>query len=120
VVSALVEGAITVAVVAALERIQPNVLRAPRTGWSPAFAALALAALVLSAGGVVFASTAPDGIEQLAIRTGIAAQARTMISTPLANYQAAWLGSGWLAQAGAGVAGVGLVFGLCLLIGRKR
>ena len=120
VVSAIAEGAITVAVVTALERIQPNLLRMPSTGRSPALAALALVAVLLAAGGVVFASTAPDGIERLAIQTGIASHARTLIATPLRDYQAAWLGSGWPAQAGAGVAGLGLVYGVCLLIGRKR
>jgi cobalt/nickel transport system permease protein len=119
-VSALVEGAITVAVVIALERIQPSLMRAPGAGRSPAFAALALVAVLLAAGGVVFASTEPDGIERLAMQTGIASHARTLISTPLKDYQAAWLGSGWAAQAGAGLAGLGLVYGACLMIGRKR
>jgi cobalt/nickel transport system permease protein len=119
-VSALVEGAITVAVVMALERIQPNLMRAPGAVRSPAFAALALVAVMLAAGGIVFASTAPDGIARLAMQTGIASQARTLISTPLKDYQAAWLGSGWAAQAGAGLAGLGLVYGACLMIGRKR
>ena len=120
VVSALVEGAITVAVVVALERIQPGLLRAPAAGRSPAFAALGLVAILLAAGGVVFASTAPDGIERLAMQTGIAAHARTLIAAPLKDYQAAWLGSGWTAQAAAGIAGLGLVYGACLMIGRKR
>jgi cobalt/nickel transport system permease protein len=106
-------------VVAALERIQPNALRAP-AGRSPAFAALGLVAVLLAAGGVVFASSAPDGIERLAMQTGIAAQARTLIATPLKDYQAAWLGSGWTAQAFAGLAGLGLVYGVCVMIGRKR
>ena len=119
-VSALVEGAITVAVAMALERIQPSLMKAPGAGRSPAFAALALVAVLLAAGGVVFASTEPDGIERLAMQTGIASHARTLISTPLKDYQAAWLGSGWAAQAGAGLAGLGLVYGACLMIGRKR
>jgi cobalt/nickel transport system permease protein len=120
VVSALVEGAITVAVVIALERIQPNLMRAPGGSRSPAFAALGLVAVLMAAGGVVFASTAPDGIERLAMQTGIAAQAHSLISAPFKDYQAAWLGSGWAAQAGAGLAGLGLVYGACLMIGRKR
>jgi cobalt/nickel transport system permease protein len=119
-ISALVEGAITVAVILALERIQPNVMRAPSAGRSPAMATLALAALLLAAGGVVFASSSPDGIARLAIQTGIASHAHTLISTPLKDYQATWLGTGWPAQAGAGVAGLGLVYGVCLMIGRKR
>jgi cobalt/nickel transport system permease protein len=119
-VSALVEGAITVAVVSALERIQPGLLRIPSPGRSPALAALALVTILLAAGGVVFASTSPDGIERLAIQTGIASHAHSLIATPFKDYQASWLGSGWPAQAVAGFAGLGLVYGLCVVIGRKR
>jgi hypothetical protein len=82
--------------------------------------AAGLAAVLLAAGGVVFASTAPDGIEQLAIQTGISGHARTLISTPFKNYEASWLGAGWPAQAAAGIAGLALVGGVCVLIGRKR
>ena len=82
--------------------------------------AAGLAAVLLAAGGVVFASTAPDGIEQLAIQTGISGHARTLFSTPFGNYEASWLGAGWPAQAGAGLTGLALVGGVCVLIGRKR
>ena len=88
----------------ALEAIQPSFVRRPRGGRPFALAAVGLAAVLLAAGGVVFASTAPDGIENLAIQTGI--------SKPLTSY-----------GGGAGVAGVGLIF-LRLAIGgrvlRKR
>ena len=120
-VSALIEGAITMAVMSALETIQPNFTRpAAVQGGRFALAAVALAAVILAAGGVVFASTSPDGIERLAIQTGISQQARTLISSPFKDYQAGFLGSGWPAQAGAGVFGLALVSGLCVLIGRKR
>ena len=119
-VSSLIEGAITMTVMGALEAIQPNFVRQPATGGRYALVAAGLAAVLLAAGGVVFASTAPDGIEQLAIQTGIAGHAHTLISTPLKNYEASWLGAGWPAQAGAGLAGLALVGGVCVLIGRKR
>jgi cobalt/nickel transport system permease protein len=119
-VSALIEGAITMTVMSALEAIQPNFVRRPAAGGRYALVAAGLAAVLLAAGGVVFASTAPDGIEQLAIQTGIAGHARTLISTPLKNYEAPWLGAGWPAQAGAGLVGLALVGGVCVLIGRKR
>jgi cobalt/nickel transport system permease protein len=119
-VSALIEGAITMTVMGALEAIQPNFVRKPAAGGRYAVLAAGLAAVLLAAGGVVFASTAPDGIEQLAIQTGISGHARTLISTPFKNYEASWLGAGWPAQAGAGLAGLALVGGVCVLIGRKR
>jgi cobalt/nickel transport system permease protein len=119
-VSALIEGAITMTVMGALEAIQPNFVRQPAAGGRYALVAVGLAAVLLAAGGVVFASTAPDGIEQLARQTGISAHARTLISTPFNDYEAPWLGAGWPAQAGAGLVGLALVGGLCVLIGRKR
>lgn len=119
-VSALIEGAITMTVMGALEAIQPNFVRRPAAGGRYVLVAVGLAAVLLVAGGVVFASTAPDGIDQLAIQSGFSGQARALISAPLPNYQAAWLGSGWLSQTSAGLAGLALVAGICVLVGRKR
>jgi cobalt/nickel transport system permease protein len=113
VVSAAAEGVITVAVIRALESIQPGFIRKPSPQRSFALAAVALAAVLLATGGVLVASASPDGIEKLG-------QARTFITTPLAGYQISALGGGWLAKAGAGLAGLGLVYGACVLIGRKR
>lgn len=118
VVSALLEGAITLAVIGALEGIQPNFIRQPAAGRSFATGAIGLGAILLSAVGVIFAAAAPDGINSLAIQTGIAAQARSLLSTPLNGYEVGFLQSGWLSKASAGLAGIALVYGTCLLIGR--
>jgi cobalt/nickel transport system permease protein len=112
-VSAIAEGAITVAVIGALESIQPGFIRQPSPRRSFALGAVALAAVLLATGGVLVASASPDGIEKLG-------QAQTLIATPLAGYQISALGSGWAARATAGMAGLGLVYGACVLIGRKR
>jgi cobalt/nickel transport system permease protein len=112
-VSAVAEGAITVAVIGALERIQPDFVRKPKEGRSFALGAAALTAVLLVTVGVLVASSAPDGIEQLG-------QARSLIAGPLSGYEIPALGSGWLAKAVAGLAGLGLVYGACLVIGRKR
>ena len=98
-VSALIEGAITMAVVGALEKIQPGFVRQPAPGHSVLVSALGITAVLLAAGGVVFASTSPDGIEHLAMQAGIA--------RPLSSY-----------GGGAGVAGTGLIFLLLLAGGR--
>jgi len=120
-VSALVEGAITMAVLSALEGIQPTFARpAAAPGRRYALASVALAALFLAGGGAMVASHAPDGIARLALDTGIASQGRTFIPSPFRDYQAGFLGAGWPAQAGAGVLGVAMAGGLCVLIGRKR
>jgi len=120
-VSAVIEGAITMAVLSALEAIQPNFARpAAEPGRRYALAAVAVTALLFASAATVVASRAPDGIARLALDTGIASQARTWMASPLRDYQAGFLGAGWPAQAGAGVLGVAMAGGLCVLIGRKR
>ena len=117
-VSALLEGAITLAVVRALEAIQPGFIRKPAAARSFALGAAGLAAVLLAAVGVLFASTAPDGIEKLGQQTGIASRARVLFSTPLSGYETAFLQSPWLSKAGAGLAGLALIYAACLLLAR--
>ena len=119
-VSALLEGAITLAVIEALERIQPGFVRKPVAGPSVAFGAVALGAVLLAGVGVLFAATTPDGIQRLGLETGIASHAQTLISTPLSGYQASFLRAGWPSKAGAALAGLGLIYGVCVLAGRGR
>ena len=119
-VSAVLEGAITVAVMEALERIQPGFIRKPAAGRSPLFGSVALAAVLLAAVGVLFAATTPDGIERLAQQTGMATHTRALLSTPLSGYQLSFLGAGWASKAGAGLAGLGLIYAVCVLAGRAR
>jgi cobalt/nickel transport system permease protein len=118
VAAGIVEGAITVGVVEALERIQPGAVRKPRARRSFALGATAFAALLLVTVGVVFASAAPDAVAWIGEQTGIAAQARSLVSTPFAGYQASFIRSGWWSQAAAGLAGLALIFAACLAIGR--
>ena len=51
-VSALIEGAITMTVMGALEAIQPNFVRQPAAGRRYALVAVGLVAVLLAAGGV--------------------------------------------------------------------
>lgn len=121
-VSALIEGAITLAVIQALEAIQPGFVMKPaqgqRFGW--ATSAMALCAVFLAAVGVVFAATAPDGIQKLGAQTGLASHAAALFTTPFSNYQAAFFTSPWLRKSVAGLAGLVLIYGACLLVGRRR
>ena len=117
-VSAVLEGAITLAVLEALEKIQTKAVRRPQQAWSPAAAGLSLAAVVLASVGFLFASAAPDGIQRLGEKVGIAAHVRPLTHTPMANYQAAFISSDFLGKAAAGLAGVALIYGACLLLGR--
>jgi cobalt/nickel transport system permease protein len=97
-ISAALEGAITLAVVQALESIQPSFVRRPAAR-SAAMGMLAIAAVLMAGVGVVFASSAPDGIQKL-----------TRFDTEA--------DPGWLAQAAAGLGGVALIYAACLVFGR--
>jgi cobalt/nickel transport system permease protein len=117
-VAAVLEGMITLAVLEAVERIQPGRLRGSTSGRHPLLAGIGVAAVLLSSVGVLFAATAPDAIERLGLRTGVAAQARALLPAPLASYHVPFLESSSLSKAVAGLCGLVLVYGFCLLVGR--
>jgi cobalt/nickel transport system permease protein len=117
-VAAVLEGAITVAVAGALETMQPDFVRNPSGRRSYALGALAAAAILFAAAGVLIASTHPDGLEKLAGNIGIASLAKVSLAAPLAGYEASLFNSPWLRKATAGLTGLGLIFGACLVFGR--
>jgi cobalt/nickel transport system permease protein len=113
VISAVLEGAITLTVVQALEHIQPGYVRQPSSGRSFALGAIGLMAVLLATVGTLFASANPDGLERLAERIGIASRETVLVAAPMPDYHAPWMG-----KAGAGLAGILLIFAVCQLIGR--
>jgi cobalt/nickel transport system permease protein len=129
-VSAVAEGAITVAVVGALRNIEPNLLR--QTASATALTrrlrfvlAGASAALVMTA--IYIASTKPDGIEEITRLTTaratslLSSRLASRLSSPLANYQVSFLSShssNWLTHAFAGLAGIFAVYLVCLVLSR--
>ncbi len=117
-VAAVLEGAITLAVIGAMEKIQPQFVRKPAAGRPRALAAAVAVAAALAAGGFLITSAAPDGIWSLANRTGIASRARSLYSTPFTDYQASFLRASWQAKALAGVAGLAAAYAACITIGR--
>jgi cobalt/nickel transport system permease protein len=117
--NALIEGLITVTVVGAVERIQPGWIQArPSATKRGALLAVGVAAVVLAAVGIVVASAAPDGLEQMLVRLGIESREFRMLATPLADYEWKPGGAEWLRKAGAGLAGLVLIWGACLALGR--
>jgi cobalt/nickel transport system permease protein len=96
-VSAVMEGAITVAAVRGIERLNASWVRGPEAASSRTLAALALVSLVLVVAGTLVASAAPDGIQKLT---------------------ALGLDSAWSRKALAGVAGLVLVFAICVVGGK--
>jgi cobalt/nickel transport system permease protein len=123
-VAAVIEGLITVAVLEAIQRIDPHWIRRPDASRTPALAALGLAAILLASGGFVIASTNPDGLERLSEDVGIAQRAVALVSTPLADYEATFLRTEWLRRTVAGISGLAAAFLVCMaagrLIARKR
>ncbi len=118
VVSALLEGAITVSVVSAIERLHPSWIGNPVPLRSTAFVLLGVGAVLLGGIGFVFASQSPDGLQSLAERVGIAGQANAIVAGPLADYQMHGLASPVLRRAAAGLAGVLGIWIACLALGR--
>ena len=117
-VSAILEGAITLAVLQSLERIQPKFVRSAPARSAPVLSITALAAVLLASVGVLFASTAPDGIQNLISQSGVASTARLWFQTPFADYQASFLRAGWLSKSAAGLAGLALIYCACVFVGR--
>lgn len=117
-VSALIEGAITLAVFQGIEALNPHWIKRPEASRGLALWTIAAVALFLALVGVLFASASPDGLERLAQSLGISSQARALLATPLADYQIAVFRSSWLRKASAGLAGLLLIYGICVLFGR--
>jgi cobalt/nickel transport system permease protein len=119
-ISAPVEGAITLGVVKALEAIQPGFVRQPEPGRGlhASMLAIGLAAVFLAAVGVLFSSTAPDGIEKLGLVSGTSERVKVLPATPFSGYEASFFASPWVRKASAGLAGLALIYGACLAIGR--
>jgi cobalt/nickel transport system permease protein len=107
VITAALEGAITVAAVRAIERLSPQSLPAQTYVSFPARAAFATLALLLVTGGTWIASAAPDGLQYLAANIGM--QASPIWTAPFISWS----------RPAAGLVGLAFVYAVCTL-GEKR
>jgi cobalt/nickel transport system permease protein len=117
-VTAILEGVITAAVLSALGGMNRGWLRQPEAGGRRALALLGAAALLLGCVGFVLASSLPDGLERLAGLAGLQGREWTLVHAPFSDYEASFAASPWLRKATAGLAGLALVAGACLAAGR--
>jgi cobalt/nickel transport system permease protein len=114
-VSAVLEGAITVAAIHAIERLQP--VRASAGAPSRLAGAIGIVAVLAAAFGILIASAAPDGIEHLAKQLGLTHTA-SWAHAPLAGYDAGVPGPAWLRKAAAGFTGMLVIYVVSLAAGR--
>jgi cobalt/nickel transport system permease protein len=121
-VNALIEGAITVSVIQALDKLNPGFVQRPAAARSRVLAALGAAGLALGVAGFLIASSAPDAIQNLGQTLGIAE--KSGFQTPMANYTAGNFESAWLRRATAGLTGLLLIWAVCAagarMIARRR
>lgn len=115
-VNAVIEGAITAAVLEGIHGLDAGFVRHPVGTPRRALAGVALVSVLLAAAGVLVASAHPDAIEELTARFG--GPARSLFTGPLADYQARFFAAPWLQKTAAGLAGLALICCVCLVIGR--
>ncbi len=116
--SAVVEGAITVAVTRALERIEPGILRHPEGIGGKRALDLVLASMALATIGVFITSAWPDVIQKLVPQSAVSTVRAGWFNAPMADYKMRFLALPWMAKIVAGLTGVLLVYVLCAAVGR--
>jgi len=116
--SAIAEGVITMAIVPALIKINPNWVREPQVRTSRIRFAIALAAVVLASASAFVASSQPDGIGRLAISLGIDGQVYDLVTTPFQGYEWQTGSAAWTRKLVAGFAGLAFIYGSITVLGR--
>jgi cobalt/nickel transport system permease protein len=116
-ISAVLEGAITVAVLRGIEHMNPNWIRRPEQSRN-AVAMLATTAVILAAAAFAIASAHPDSLERIAEAAGISGREVSTIAAPFADYHIAGIPSAVIARAAAGIAGLAFVYVACLAAAR--
>ena len=104
---ALIEAALTGAILATLARWRPDLLHGAQRAGARGNAALGVlvVALAIAAFAAPFASSLPDGLETAARRLGFAAAVRPLWPAPAPDYQAPWLAASRVGTALVGLAG---------------
>jgi cobalt/nickel transport system permease protein len=116
--AAVIEGAVTLAVVQALDQIQPGLIRRPRGPRARILVSMTAVTVLMAGTGFFLASTQPDGIQKLALETGLSARITKLAGAPLAEYKLQLLSSAWQSKALAGLIGIFLVYVICIAVSR--
>jgi len=124
--NAIIEGAITVSALRAIERLKPGVSvlgdilersRKPKRRLLPATAVIGAVAALVAIVGVALGSSLPDGLEHLAKHFGVPLS-QTLFRSPLGGYYVRDLGTGWFSRASAGLIGLLGIYLICALGGQ--
>jgi cobalt/nickel transport system permease protein len=118
---ALVEAALTGAILGTVVRWRPDIVRGlqgARTGPAPALGLLVVA-LAVAAFAAPFASPLPDALEAIAVRLGFAEAARGLWPAPAPDYVLPWLAVGRASTALAGLLGTLAAAGLAWALTRR-
>ena len=76
--------------------------------------------LVLVIFGVLVASSLPDGLESVAETLGFAERAdEGGFAGVFAHYETSFIGNSWLSKVAAGLVGLAIMAGLCVVLGRS-
>ncbi len=131
-INALIEGAITLTVLTAIQRLNPGLPhvdtnlpeRSMGEVWKTIIPLMTAGAVTLAAVGVLIASTLPDGLQRLADKLGLPFGSHPLFRAPLSGYQFYVLGTSWISRATAGLLGLVFVYLICAvgahLVGRAR
>lgn len=118
-ITALIEGGITAAVVGAIGAANPAWIRQPQAALTrKALLALGAVALLLGTGGAFLASTAPDGLDALAAKIGLGERARVLVAAPMPDYEVPSFSSPAFGKVAAGLAGLVIIFAVTALFGK--
>jgi hypothetical protein len=80
--------------------------------------ALAIAAIVIGCIAFLIASSSPDSLEKVAESIGIADRETSIVQAPMPDYQLVSLASGAAGKIVAAIAGLLIVFIVCVTAGR--
>lgn len=115
--TAALEGMITVVVVQSIERLNPAWLTAPAGPPRRLAGVILTAAIALAIAATFAASAHPDTLQALAQAAGLVEQP-PLLTAPLADYEANLSTAEWTRKAVAGLAGLAMIYGICLMLGR--
>ena len=115
--SAVAEGIITVAVLGAIEKINPDWVQKPAAKSNRVLTLVGAASVAVALASIFIASGDPDALER--IETAVSSTpASALISSPFADYRFASIVSDHGAKAFAGIIGLALVYFVCAILGR--